>query len=95
MSPVLRPGDRLLVDYRAQVRPGRVVLARFPDGELVVKRAAYAVETFSGADGWYLLGDNPEQSVDSRHRGPVPSERLLGVVRARVWPPGRRPPPGS
>ncbi|WP_439677547.1 S26 family signal peptidase [Embleya sp. MST-111070] len=41
----------------------------------------------SGADGehpppahLFLLGDNPECSVDSRHYGSVPADRILGRV---------------
>jgi len=37
MLPTLRPDDRLLVRYAAPVAAGRLVLARFPDGALVVK----------------------------------------------------------
>jgi hypothetical protein len=85
MRPALRPGDRLLVRYGARVRPGDVVLARFADGTLAVKRAVDRRTTREGAPAWWLLGDNPE-GVDSRHRGPVAADDVLGVVRARVWP---------
>lgn len=81
MRPTLRPGDRLLVAYGARVRPGRVVVARFPDGTAVVKRAAEA-----RGERWWLLGDNPEQGVDSRHRGAIAAEDVLGVAWARLWP---------
>ncbi|MCR1781843.1 nickel-type superoxide dismutase maturation protease [Nocardioides carbamazepini] len=81
MRPTLRPDDRLLVVYGARVRAGRVVVARFADGTLVVKRA-----TERRGSGWWLRGDNPGVGVDSRHRGPVPDEAVLGVVRARLWP---------
>jgi len=84
MRPTLRPGDRLLVTYGAPVRAGRIVVARFADGTLVVKRA-----TQRRGSGWWLRGDNDDPAaggVDSRHRGPVPDEAVLGVVRARVWP---------
>jgi len=41
------------------------------------------------ADGQYfLLGDNSPQSRDSRQYGPVPSERILGIVSSRAWPRG-------
>jgi len=41
------------------------------------------------ADGQYfLLGDNSPQSRDSRQYGPVPSERILGIVTSRAWPRG-------
>ena len=59
MRPTLAPGDRLLVRYAAPVRPGAVVLARFPDGTLAVKRAAERRTTRSGDPAWWLLSDNP------------------------------------
>ena len=85
MRPSLDPGDRLLVRYGATVRPGRVVVARFADGTLAVKRATGRRTTRDGRPAWWLLGDNP-QGVDSRHRGPVADEDVLGVALARVWP---------
>jgi nickel-type superoxide dismutase maturation protease len=81
MRPVLRPGQRLLVLYGSRVRPGRVVVARFVDGTLAVKRVAER-----RGSGWWLLSDNAEAGVDSRHRGAVPDADVAGVVRARVWP---------
>ena len=90
MLPVLGEGDRLLVHYGARVRPGALVVARFPDGTLAVKRAVEPRPTRSGAAGWWLLSDNPGEGVDSRHRGPVAASEVLGVVRFRCWPrPGR------
>lgn len=85
MRPTLRPGDRLLVAYGARVRPGRVVVARFADGTVVVKRAAER-----RGSGWWLLGDNPDEGVDSRHRGAVPDTEVWAVARWRLWPRPRR-----
>ena len=85
MRPTLAPGDRLLIRYGAATRPGDVVVARLADGTLAVKRAERRVRTRTGAAAWWLLGDNPS-GVDSRHRGPVPVEDVLGVALARVWP---------
>jgi nickel-type superoxide dismutase maturation protease len=93
MRPTLRPGDRLLVRYGARVRQGRVVLARFPDGTLAVKRAAGRRTTVSGRAGWWLTSDDPSAGVDSRHRGAVADADVLGVVLVRVWP-WPRPPAG-
>ena len=89
MRPGLRDGDRLLVRYGAAVRPGSVVVARFADGTLAVKRAVERRTTSDGRPAWWLLGDNPE-GVDSRHRGPVPATDVLGVALVRVWPRPRR-----
>jgi hypothetical protein len=41
-------------------------------------------------DGWWVHGDNPFGSTDSRELGPAD---VVAVVRARLWPrPGRIPP---
>jgi hypothetical protein len=91
MEPTLRPRDRLLVSYRRRVRPGDLVLARFADGTVAVKRAVERRTTRSGGAGWWLLSDNPGAGVDSRHRGPVADADVLAVVLRRVWPrPGLR-----
>jgi type IV secretory pathway protease TraF len=86
MRPTLEPGDRLLVRYAAPVAVGRLVLARLPDGTLAVKRAAERRETRSGGPGWWLLSDNPDAGVDSRHRGVIADTDVVGVVVARLWP---------
>ena len=90
MEPGLRDGDRLLVRYGAAVRPGVRVLVRFADGTLAVKRATEQRATRTGAQGWWVLSDNPDEGVDSRHRGVLDEQALLAVVRLRLWPPGLR-----
>jgi peptidase S24-like protein len=86
MRPRLAPGDRLLVRYGGRVRPGAVVLARFADGTLAVKRAVERRATRTGAPAWWLLSDDPAAGVDSRHRGPVADPDVIAVALARVWP---------
>lgn len=84
MSPVLADGDVVLARCGARVRPGDVVLVRWPErpGQLSVKRAVRP----DGA-GWWVLGDNPYGSTDSRTLGPA---RVLGVVPVRLYPRPRR-----
>ena len=86
MLPGLRPGDRLLVRYAATPRPGEVVVARLADGTVAVKRATERRTTATGGPGWWLLSDNPDEGVDSRHRGPVDAAAVLAVARVRLWP---------
>ncbi len=81
MLPTLRPGDRLLVSYRRRPKPGDVVVARFADGTVAVKRAAERRTA-----GWWLLSDNAAAGTDSRHRGAVPDAAVWGTAVARVWP---------
>lgn len=86
MLPTLRPGDRLLVRYGAAVRSGDLVVARFADGTIAVKRALEQRPTVSGRAGWWLLSDNSAVGTDSRHRGVVAEADVLARVLGRVWP---------
>ncbi len=90
MQPGLRPGDRLVVSYRRPPQTGDLVVARFADGTVAVKRAAERRTTRSGAPGWWLVSDNPDEGVDSRHRGPVADDDVIAVTLARIWPRPRR-----
>ena len=80
MSPTLADGDVVLVRVGAAVRPDDVVLVRWParPTQLSVKRAVRV-----DGPGWWVLGDNPDGSTDSRELGPA---LVLAVVVARVWP---------
>ena len=85
MLPTLCPGDCLVVLSGASVRPGHVVVARFPSGPdlLVVKRVVRQVD-----GGWWVESDNPSVTDDSRHYGPA---QVLSRVVLRYWPlPPRR-----
>ena len=90
MLPTLRPGDRLLVSYRRAPAVGGLLVARFSDGTVAIKRAADRRSTRTGEPGWWLLSDNPERGVDSRHRGVVAAADVIAVPLARVWPRPRR-----
>ena len=90
MLPTLSPGDRLLVSYRRAPVAGGLVVARFVDDIVAVKRAAERRETRTGEPGWWLLSDNPVHGVDSRHRGVVPAADVVAVPIARLWPRPRR-----
>ncbi len=35
------------------------------------------------------MGDNREESCDSRYWGPVPESTIVGKVDLRIWPPSR------
>jgi phage repressor protein C with HTH and peptisase S24 domain len=88
MTPTLVPGDRLLVRYDADPVPGDVVVARFPDGVLAVKRVVREDRHHSGAAAWLLGSDN--RTAPGARRAPVRKDAVLGVVRLRLWPrPGR------
>jgi hypothetical protein len=65
---------------------------------LAVRRDIYYREDSGGsrfagttlkAGEYFVLGDNPMSSADSRTWGPVPASNLHGVVRWIFWPPER------
>ena len=90
------PGDKLVVEnatYRFRApRIGEVVVVRHQgnDGRLDLKRIAArpgaevtvkGATDFLGHDEWYVLGDNLDESTDSRELGPVKRQDIAG----RVW----------
>jgi SOS-response transcriptional repressor LexA len=88
MVPTLAEGDRLLVRYGGRPEPGDVVVARFPDGVVAVKRVLADEPHFSGDEAWLLGSDNA--TAAGARRAPVRKDAVLGIVVARVWPrPGR------
>ena len=42
---------------------------------------------WNGSDEYFVLGDNPVHSTDSRTFGPVSAERIIGRAWLRCWPP--------
>jgi signal peptidase I len=79
-------GRRLAVGEAelTQVRPVAEVLAAEPDVSVGMNRPAVQVEV--GPDEVFVLGDNWGKSYDSFDYGPVPVDRLIGVVRYVYWP---------
>ena len=80
MIPTLAPAERALVHWGSDVGVGDVVVAIRPDRPhlLIVKRLVRAE-----GNQWWLEGDNPGASDDSRTFGSVASEAIVGKVVAR------------
>jgi nickel-type superoxide dismutase maturation protease len=91
MLPVLRPGSLVIaypINSRTRLVRGDVVVARRPD-----RPSVEMVKRISEIDGdhFYLLGDNPNASTDSRTFGAVDRSQLIARVTWRYWPlPPRR-----
>ena len=82
MRPTLSPGDLLLLRRRAVPQAGDLVVADLPGGRGTGVKRAVREEP----DGWWVERDNPATGSDSWLFGTVPTDDLLGVVRARLWP---------
>lgn len=74
MTPTLNPGDLVLVFRFIHGRRGDIVVFR-RNHILMIKRVS-RVERGK----YYLLGDNPRNSLDSRRFGVVSKKEIVGVV---------------
>ena len=81
MEPTLFEGDRLLIRYAVEPRPGQLVVVRLPDRPVAVKRAGRRTP-----EGWWVERDNPREGVDSWLVGAIPEADVLARVVTRVWP---------
>jgi nickel-type superoxide dismutase maturation protease len=98
MRPTLEPGEWVLAVAASRFRRGDVVVLEHPvrPGFELVKRIV-AVPGDLGPDGhvldadaFWVEGDAPDASTDSRSFGPVPRGSLLGTVRVVYHPFERR-----
>lgn len=84
MNPTIADGEVVLVDKNAtDYKVGDIVLAQHPlqlDLQ-IVKR----IQSINDKGHYFLIGDNPEDSEDSRHYGAVTLEYIKGKVIARTF----------
>ncbi len=82
MTPTLKDGEVILVDSEAAIEVGDIVVAKHPVEQTsqIVKR----VERINQHGHYFLVGDNLQDSHDSRHFGAVRREYIKGKVVARL-----------
>ncbi len=81
MEPTLQQGQEVLVSAPTPgtyPSPGQLVLVRHPAKKnlTMIKRCLHIEDNLV-----FVVGDNPSESTDSRHFGPVQLEFILGYVR--------------
>jgi nickel-type superoxide dismutase maturation protease len=92
MHPTLEEGEWCLATAGGRIGKGDVVVVERPDrpGFELVKRVTGAPgEAGLGFGEWFVEGDNPASSTDSRTFGPVGRAAIRGRIRAVYWPPDR------
>jgi nickel-type superoxide dismutase maturation protease len=97
MAPTLAPGDYALAVPLRQPVVGDVVVVEHPDRPRyeMVKRIVGAPggrvgERTLGSGEWWVEGDFPDASTDSRQFGPVGRDALKAKVVLVYWPKDRR-----
>ena len=98
MLPSLSPGDWALAVAASRYRRGDVVVVEHPARprfEMVKRLVALPGELTPdgqalGPGEFWIAGDRPESSTDSRSFGPVRREHLKARVRLVYWPLARR-----
>ena len=73
------PGERV------GVVGGRVIVAE-GEGRKREGSELWEMEWVLGEEEWFVLGDNPDSSLDSRRLGPVRGSWIRGRVWFRYWP---------
>jgi nickel-type superoxide dismutase maturation protease len=87
MAPRLPSGSLIVarpIDEATCLRVGDVVVARRPDQPdlEIVKR----IQAIDAGGAFFLAGDNPASSTDSRQFGAVRRHHILARVGWRYWP---------
>lgn len=82
MLPTLKGGDAVMIERNASVSIGDIVLAQHPYKQSV--KILKRVESIDAGGRYSLVGDNPDESTDSRTFGAVPLESIYGRVVCRV-----------
>ena len=82
MLPDLKNGDGILINPDAQIVVGDILLAKHPFKKSVVilKRLAEIDEN----GNYFLVGDNPSESSDSRTFGAISAKHILGKAVCRL-----------
>jgi len=82
MMPLLKHGDQVTVNESAELDAGDIVIALHPfkKGVEMVKR----IREIDENGKYFLVGDNPDESTDSRTFGAISVECIKGKVVSRL-----------
>ena len=76
MLPTLLEGHSVLYSPHTRPKENLIILFRHPNQDLILIKRCIKVEE----DRFWVEGDNPQKSTDSRHFGWVPQNCFIGSV---------------
>lgn len=80
MLPTLKDGDIVLIDKRAKLRLGDIVVLTPPDNTYLVVKRITKIRTEVNHTLYWVVGDNRNHSHDSRDYGWVEEAKIEGRV---------------
>jgi signal peptidase I len=88
------PGDRVaFVDGDVYINEQPLPEPYLPEGtetlQLTVPGCELDAPCVVGPSQYWMMGDNRDESADSRRFGPIESDTIVGRAFVTVWPPGR------
>lgn len=84
MEPTLHEGDIVIVQKDSQISDRDIIVCTT---ERVYLSEDYIIKRYcepKSSIGLYLLGDNENESIDSRHFGKVPKTSVIGVAILKI-----------
>ncbi|MCD9188740.1 MAG: nickel-type superoxide dismutase maturation protease [Pyrinomonadaceae bacterium] len=82
MLPILKNGDLVLINLNFDPKIGDIVLADHPFKKSV--KILKRVKEITAENRYFLIGDNPNESTDSRSFGTILRKDILGKIEAKV-----------
>ncbi len=82
MLPTLRSGDAVLIDPQAVFETGDIVLAKHPFKQSV--KILKRIGEISEDEKFFLIGDNKNESSDSRSFSTISKNEILGKAVCRL-----------
>lgn len=86
---VAGPGDRLRIEDGRAIVNGKRLDEPYAQPCGGGTGCDYPGEITIPPNHWFMMGDNRDESDDSRFWGPVPREWFIGDAFATYWPPNR------
>ena len=87
MEPSINDGDWLIIrkfSHKMQINEDDIIVF-YKQNEIFIKRVA-TISSEKGINRYFVMGDNQDDSIDSRNFGTINNEEIIGKPVFRYWP---------